>query len=101
MKYSNVGKHHLNNNGTIHGGALATWIDLVTSLSIIFISGFPTVSVGIHVDYIGAASEGCDLYFDTSVDKVGKTISFASCQVTTADGKILANASHTVARARL
>jgi acyl-coenzyme A thioesterase 13 len=101
MKYSNVASHHLNNQGNIHGGALATWVDVVTSLSIWFVSNVFTVSVGIHVDYIGAVSADCDLVFDTRVDKVGNTISFATCQITTGDGKVIANATHTVARARL
>lgn len=101
MRYQRVSKHHLNNQGSIHGGALATWVDVVTSLSIWFISGVSTVSVGLSVDYIGAASDQSDLYFYTSVDKVGKTLSFATCQIATAEGKIIANASHTVTRARL
>lgn len=101
MKYSNVKNHQLNNQGQIHGGALATWADVVTSLSIWFISGISSVSVSLHMDYIGAASIGADLYFHTRVDKVGKNLSFCTCQVTTAKNKIIANASHIVARARL
>ena len=101
MRYSDVASRHLNNQGNIHGGALAAWVDVVTSLSIWFVSSVSTVSVGFHVDYISAASEGCDLVFDTRVDKVGTTISFATCQITTGDGKVIANATHTVARARL
>jgi hypothetical protein len=40
---------NLNSQGNIHGGALATWADVATSLSIWLVSDVSTVSVGIHV----------------------------------------------------
>ena len=101
MRYAKVSGRHLNNQGNIHGGALATWVDIVTSLAIWFMSEEPMVSVSLHVNYMNAASDKGDLYFYASVGKVGKTLSFATCRVMAQEGTMIATASHTVARAKL
>jgi uncharacterized protein (TIGR00369 family) len=102
LRFSCVPETYLNSGGTVHGGALATWVDVTTSFAVwCFESGKnkgrSTVSVSLDVDYIGPALQGCDLFFEATVHKIGKTLAFATCQIKTDDGSLVVTGSHTVA----
>jgi uncharacterized protein (TIGR00369 family) len=102
LRFCCVPESYLNSGGTVHGGALATWVDVTTSFAVwCFESGKnkgrSTVSVSLDVDYIGPALHDCDLYFEATVHKIGKTLAFATCQIKTEDGSLVVTASHTVA----
>ena len=83
--------------GTIHGGAIATWVDVVTSAAILMLDAkerIASVSVNLDVDYMTAAPKGSDVYFRTRVSKIGKSLAFTSCDVCNTGGTVLAKSTH-------
>ena len=61
LKFANVSEHFANPMGGVHGGALATWVDIVTSIAIFALDPHnrpTTVSVSLDMDYIGGAKPG-------------------------------------------
>ena len=82
MKFEKVGKKFLNTMGGVHGGALATWVDIVTSSAINMFDAkdrLTSVSVALNMDYISGARGGDDLYFRIVVPKIGKNLAFTFC----------------------
>ena len=74
-KYEKVPAVFSNPMMKMHGGAAATWVDIVTTLALIGLDkdNRPmTVSVGLNVDYIGAGNIGEDLYMKAVVLKSGR-----------------------------
>ncbi len=83
---------------TIHGGAIATWIDNITGLAIY---GFDKqkrlqhVSINLTCDYIQASYINENIIFKANVYKVGENIAFTDCQIYNGDGsKLIASGTH-------
>ena len=87
--------------GKVHGGAMATWVDVVTSLAICALDPFErltSVSANMSMSFLNGASIGDDLYFSTTLDKVGKNLAFTSCTILGPDKKtIILQGTHTKA----
>ena len=83
--------------GKIHGGAMATWVDVLTSLAIFAFDEkerIMSVSINITQDFINAGNIGEDIYFKAVVKKLGRNIAFTECVIYNQDMKILSTASH-------
>lgn len=97
-----LAKPHTNSRGLIHGGLIAALADNAMGLSCGVKAGDVPglVTVSLSVDFIGSASIGQWLAFETNFIKLGGSICFAQCMVT-ADGEPCARANATFKIKRL
>lgn len=67
--------------GTLHGGAIATLADNLTTFAAVVEDRQqrPGVSVGLQVDYMIAPKIGETVSIECQCDKTGKFLSFSSC----------------------
>ena len=61
------------------GGAIATAVDVYTSLALLHTGGNMSVTLDLHVTCASSAPLGSRVYFDTKVDREGRTALFSSC----------------------
>ncbi|MDX2202106.1 MAG: PaaI family thioesterase [Hyphomicrobiaceae bacterium] len=90
-----VGEMHCNSRGFLHGGVIAALADNAMGLSCVAALAEPPrglVTVGLTVDYVGAAKIGQWLQIEPRVLRAGKSLAFADALVT-ADGGVIARAS--------
>jgi len=66
-----------NIGGNLHGGAIATLIDMVTSFALITGGVLASVSVDLNTTYLVAAPKGSKVHIEGSVTKIGKTLCFS------------------------
>ncbi|XP_072532126.1 acyl-coenzyme A thioesterase 13 [Salminus brasiliensis] len=92
-----VGEEHTNRLGTLHGGMTATLIDTISTTAIMYTErGAPGVSVDMNITYMNAAKIGDDILITAQVLKQGKTLAFASVDLTNkANGKLIAQGRQT------
>ncbi|KAI9176155.1 hypothetical protein H9P43_006520 [Blastocladiella emersonii ATCC 22665] len=91
-----VEQHHLNLNGTLHGGVSATLVDIVGSLAVGALGYSATgVSADIQVSYLAAPRAGDTLRIVADADRMGKTLAFTSVRIMTTDGTLAVRGSHT------
>ena len=93
-----VMEEHLNGYGTLHGGCIASLVDLISTFG--FASsedGKTGVSVNMSISYIGAARLGDVITIESTALKQKGYIRFADIIITNQDGKMIAKASHTKA----
>jgi uncharacterized protein (TIGR00369 family) len=85
---------HCNSRGRPHGGVIAALADNAMGLSCGKVLGSVQglVTVGLAVDYVGAAKIGQWLQIAPRVLRTGRSMSFADALVT-ADGTLIARAS--------
>ncbi len=76
--------------GTVHGGILATLVDLTADWALVSRTGRGVPTVDLRVDYHRAATRG-DLTCRGKVVKFGGQISVAEAQILDADGRLLAS----------
>ena len=91
-----VGEAHCNSRGLLHGGVIAALADNAMGLSCVAaLEGAAVrglVTVGLSLDYVGAAKLGQWLQVEPRVLKSGGSLAFADALVT-ADGATIARAS--------
>jgi uncharacterized protein (TIGR00369 family) len=75
--------------GYIHGGIIATLIDIAGYFSVFRKLNIPTPTIDLRVDYLRPARSG-DLLARASVIKLGRMVSVAEISVTDEDGKQVA-----------
>ncbi|XP_033492933.1 acyl-coenzyme A thioesterase 13 [Epinephelus lanceolatus] len=92
-----VDEEHTNRGGTLHGGMTATLIDDISTLAIMYSErGAPGVSVDMNITYMNAAKIGEDILITAQVLKAGRTLAFATVDLTNkATGKLIAQGRHT------
>ncbi|KAI8975020.1 putative PaaI_thioesterase family protein [Pilobolus umbonatus] len=89
-----VEKKHLNRLGSVHGGLLATVVDVGGSLAIASKGFYATgVSTDINISYISGAKEGETIRVDARVDKLGKTLAFTTIELYS-DDRLVALGRH-------
>ena len=91
-----VTEKYLNSMGGVHGGAIACWVDVVTSIAIYALdpkSRMFHVSAQMSIDYIDSAREGAKLEFVAIVHKIGRSLAFTSCELFQ-NGKLFATGTH-------
>ncbi|PHZ17233.1 esterase [Rhizopus microsporus ATCC 52813] len=77
-----VEKKHLNRLESVHGGLLATAVDIGGSLAIASKGLYATgVSTDINISYISGAKLGETITLKARVDKLGKTLAFTTVEL--------------------
>jgi len=91
-----LAKPHTNGRGLIHGGLIAALADNAMGYSCAHVMGGVSslVTIGLAVDFVGAAQIGQWLAGDTDVIKTGSTICFAQSFIK-ADDVVIARANAT------
>lgn len=91
-----VEKHHLNPNGTIHGGVLLTLLDITLGMNVEAVlnnqSGHHPITVQLNSNLIAAAREGEVISGEARVDGSSRTMSWASGRLH-CDGRTLMTGS--------
>jgi uncharacterized protein (TIGR00369 family) len=90
--------HHLNLQGLLHGGVIATLADTATGLAVrtMVPAGRRHVTVQLDVHYLRPGAPGRVTAIGTTV-RVGTSIGYAEADVTDDRGRLLARATATVA----
>jgi len=78
------------NPPTVHGGILASVIDLLGLYSVLTTGSISIATVDLRVDYHRPAGPG-DMTAEASIIKLGSKVSTAETKVIGADGKLLAS----------
>ncbi|KAF5925096.1 acyl-coenzyme A thioesterase 13 [Diceros bicornis minor] len=92
-----VEEAHTNKMGTLHGGMIATLVDNISTMALLFTErGVPGVSVDMNIAYMSPAKLGEDILITAHILKQGKTLAFTSVDLTNkVTGKIIAQGRHT------
>ncbi|XP_053800344.1 acyl-coenzyme A thioesterase 13 [Vidua chalybeata] len=92
-----VEEEHTNRGGTLHGGLTATLVDVVSTAALLYTErAAPGVSVDMNITYTSAAKIGEDILITAQILKQGKTLAFATVDLTNkATGKLIAQGRHT------
>jgi acyl-coenzyme A thioesterase 13 len=91
-----VDKADCNLMGTLHGGAIATMADNLTTYAAIIEDRHlrPGVSVTLEVDYMRAPKAGEVVLIECKLDKTGAYLSFSSADFLTEKRELIAKAKH-------
>ena len=88
----------LNPNRTLHGGAIATIVDELTSMHLTAHILEGSVSVDLHVAYHSGAAAGDSIRLESHVLRTGKRVCFTEAKLyRVKDGALIATALHTKA----
>ncbi|KAF2425249.1 acyl-coenzyme A thioesteras-like protein 13 [Tothia fuscella] len=92
-----IQKEHTNRLNILHGGAIASMVDLGGSLAVASRGLFATgVSTDLNVTYISSGGKiGDKIMAEATCDKFGKTLAFTSIKFTNSKGDLFARGSHT------
>ncbi|XP_048850476.1 acyl-coenzyme A thioesterase 13 [Brienomyrus brachyistius] len=92
-----VEEEHANRLGTLHGGLTATLVDVISTTAFMYTErGLPGVSVDMNITYMNAAKVGDDVFITAQILKQGRTLGFATVDLTSkATGKLIAQGRHT------
>ena len=77
----NVDSEMGNLNGTLHGGAIATIIDVATTIAVMSLDkkNRANVSAELNMSFLSSAPVGSDIYILSQVDRIGRNIAFTEC----------------------
>lgn len=92
-----IQEHHTNRLNILHGGTIASMVDLGGSLAVASRGLFATgVSTDLCVTYLNSGGQvGDKLRATVLCDKFGKSLAYTSIQFTNSKGDIAARGSHT------
>jgi uncharacterized protein (TIGR00369 family) len=92
-----AGPHHLNLQGLVHGGLLATLADTAMGLAVrtVLQPGRRHVTVQLGVEFLSPGRPGTIVAHGRSV-KIGSQLGFAEADVTDPKGRLLAKAHSTI-----
>ncbi|KAF2280149.1 acyl-coenzyme A thioesteras-like protein 13 [Westerdykella ornata] len=92
-----IKKEHTNRLNILHGGTIASMVDLGGSLAVASRGLFATgVSTDLNVTYLSSGGKVGDLVrAEVTCDKFGKTLAFTSIQFRNAQDEVFARGSHT------
>ncbi|KAF6825899.1 thioesterase superfamily protein [Colletotrichum plurivorum] len=92
-----IQKEHTNRLQTIHGGTLASLVDLGGSLAVASKGRFMTgVSTDINVTYLNPGGTPGDIMTGTATcDKMGRTLAYTTISFFNKKGELAARGSHT------
>ncbi|OCK86299.1 esterase [Lepidopterella palustris CBS 459.81] len=93
----NIQKEHTNRLNILHGGAIASMVDLGGSLAVASRGLYSTgVSTDLNVTYLSSGGKIGDLIkAEASCDKFGKTLAFTSIKFLNNKDEVFARGSHT------
>ncbi|KAF2665663.1 esterase [Microthyrium microscopicum] len=92
-----VEKDHTNRLDILHGGTIASMVDLGGSLAVASKGLYTTgVSTDLNVTYLSSGGKiGDKVLAEVTCDKFGKTLAYTSIQFMNEKGQIFARGSHT------
>ncbi|XP_038190847.1 acyl-coenzyme A thioesterase 13 [Arvicola amphibius] len=92
-----VEEEHTNKFGTLHGGLTATLVDSISTMALMGTErGLPGVSVDMNITFMSPAKLGEVVVITAHILKQGKTLAFASVDLTNkTTGKLIAQGRHT------
>jgi len=92
-----IHKDHTNRLKTLHGGTIASLVDLGGSLAVASTGRFMTgVSTDLSVTYLSPGGVPGDVLRGTAIcEKIGKTPAFTTVSFTNSKGQLAARGSHT------
>ncbi|KAI1099801.1 Thioesterase/thiol ester dehydrase-isomerase [Jackrogersella minutella] len=92
-----IAKHHTNRLSILHGGTIASMVDLGGSLAVASMGLYATgVSTDLNVTYLSGGGKAGDKISATAIcDKMGKTLAYTSITFRNAKGELAARGSHT------
>ncbi|GKZ21439.1 hypothetical protein AbraCBS73388_007124 [Aspergillus brasiliensis] len=92
-----IKKEHTNRLNILHGGTIASMVDLGGSLAVASRGLFATgVSTDLNVTYLSSGGKvGDKILAEVSCDKFGKTLAYTSIKFTNTKGEVFARGSHT------
>ena len=97
FKYKSVPKLFANPIGKIHGGAMVTWVDALTSIAVYVFDQKHraySVTISMAIDCVRVGNLGEDIYIKADVLKVGKSLAFTECQILNSNQHLIASATH-------
>ncbi|KAK4466574.1 HotDog domain-containing protein [Cladorrhinum samala] len=92
-----ITKDHTNRLKIIHGGTIASMVDLGGSLAVASMGLYATgVSTDLNVTYLsGGGKVGETIKATATCDKIGRTLAYTSVTFTNSKGELAARGSHT------
>ena len=84
-----------NRFGTLHGGCVATLVDVLTTVALLTVTTQGGVSTDLSVSYCAPAPTGARVMITCEVLKVGKTLAWMECVLKNEDGSVIATGRHT------
>ncbi|RMJ24854.1 Thioesterase superfamily [Aspergillus sp. HF37] len=92
-----IQKEHTNRLSILHGGTIASMVDLGGSLAVASRGLFATgVSTDLNVTYLSSGGKvGDRILAEVNCDKFGKTLAFTSIKFSNPNGDLVARGSHT------
>ncbi|OJJ46371.1 hypothetical protein ASPZODRAFT_25501 [Penicilliopsis zonata CBS 506.65] len=92
-----IKKEHTNRLNILHGGTIASMVDLGGSLAVASRGLFATgVSTDLNVTYLSSGGKvGDKILAEVTCDKFGKTLAYTSIKFMNSKGDIFARGSHT------
>ena len=92
-----IEQHHTNRLKILHGGTIASLVDLGGSLAVASRGLFATgVSTDLNVTYLSSGGKiGDVLHAEVTCDKFGKTLAYTSARFVNAKNELVARGSHT------
>ncbi|KKK11884.1 hypothetical protein P175DRAFT_0481349 [Aspergillus ochraceoroseus IBT 24754] len=92
-----IQKEHTNRLNILHGGTIASMVDLGGSLAVASRGLFATgVSTDLNVTYLSSGGKiGDKIMAEVTCDKFGKTLAYTSIKFMNSKGEVVARGSHT------
>ncbi|KAJ5788430.1 Thioesterase superfamily [Penicillium paradoxum] len=92
-----IEKQHTNRLNILHGGTIASMVDLGGSLAVASRGLFSTgVSTDLNVTYLNSGGRvGDRILAEVTCDKFGKTLAFTNIEFKNPNGHVVARGSHT------
>ncbi|KAL2803233.1 HotDog domain-containing protein [Aspergillus granulosus] len=92
-----IQKEHTNRLNILHGGTIASMVDLGGSLAVASRGLFATgVSTDLNVTYLSSGGKvGDKILAEVTCDKFGKTLAYTSIRFMNSNGDVFARGSHT------
>lgn len=84
-----------NARNNLHGGALASIVDVATSAAVFVVDPRPSVTIDLHVTCLYHAPLHSTITVEAKVERVGQSMVFCSCRIIGEDDRLVATALHT------
>ena len=88
-----------NLNGTLHGGAAATIIDVATTIAVMSLDNKQraNVSAELNMSFLQAAPINSEVFILSQVDRIGKNVAFTQCWLYNEKNELLVSGRHSIA----
>jgi acyl-coenzyme A thioesterase 13 len=85
-----------NRYSTLHGGCIATLVDVLSTAALVTVSDSSGISLDLNVSYMTAAKDGDSVAIDARVLKVGKSTALLEAELRSVQtGALVAKGRHT------